>query len=338
MIKIVGDCNFADGYFDLGFGTGTKLSKGWNPFEGLSISSNDYWIGNFECVAAGESGNSGIKGRYFRIQPEYLRHFKHLNLYGVANNHVMQHGDKAYCEMLRVIEDLGADYVGSDSKRSYVFKHQGRTVGIIAFSQRPDNFSSHPLYWALPEYSEIKKEIDSLRDVDFKIAFVHWGIEFIDHPYIDQIQFAHYLVDCGIDFVVGMHPHVLQGIEEYKGKTIAYSLGNCLFNMAWEPTRYSVIANVDFDASQLISFQYIEINQNTYFPNVTGSIPSKYAITSLSAKIGKYMENELYFNEVSRMTSLYRKENRKKFIKNLHHLGIKESMQMIQEFVQRRFK
>ena len=338
MIKIVGDCNFADGYFDVGFGVGTELAKGRNPFAYLNILEKDYWIGNFECVASNISDKFGIKEKYFRVSPELLKQFRNLNLYGVANNHVMQHGERAYREMLETIGDLGVDYVGSDAKRSHVFMHQGKTIGVIAFSQRPDNFTRNPLYWSLPEYSEIKKEIDSLHDVDFKIAFIHWGIEFTDHPYIDQIQFAHYLVDCGIDFVVGMHPHVLQGVEEYKGKTIAYSLGNCLFNMAWGPTRYSVIANVDFESSQLISFQYIEITRNTYFPNVIDSIPSKYAITSLSAKIGKYIENELYFNEVFRMTSLYRKENRKKFIKNLRHLGIKESIQMVREFVQRRFK
>ena len=52
MLIIVGDCNFADGFFDMGFGTGSSIKKGANPFQHIKADdSEDYWIGNFECVA-----------------------------------------------------------------------------------------------------------------------------------------------------------------------------------------------------------------------------------------------------------------------------------------------
>lgn len=336
MIKIVGDCNFADGYFDTGFGIGSSLEDKQNPFEYLDIRDSDYWIGNFECVTSAISNKSKIQSSYFRILPKYLYHFKHLNLYGVANNHVMQHGFLAYEEMLQTLEALGVDYVGADKKRSHVLVHQGRKIGIIAFSQRLDNFTDAPLYWSNPEYGEITKEIKSLQNMDYRIAFVHWGTEFIDYPYVDQKQFAHFLIDCGIDLVIGMHPHVLQGMEIYKGKEIFYSLGNCVFNMEWEPTWYSIIVNVDFHSRQPVSFQYIKRNNINHFPEYVESVPKQYTIPILSEKINKNLENELYFMEVSNKTKLYRKDNRMAFIKNLYRLSIKDAFQIIQDFLQRK--
>ena len=111
-------------------------------------------------------------------------HVKHLDLYGAANNHVMQHGESAYREMLWYLGDYGVQYVGSLERRSTTFFHEGKKVGIMAFSQRPDNFSQRPLYWCLPEYAEIQSELAKLADCDFRIIFVHWGNEFINYPYL----------------------------------------------------------------------------------------------------------------------------------------------------------
>jgi poly-gamma-glutamate synthesis protein (capsule biosynthesis protein) len=57
----------------------------------------------------------------------------------------------------------------------------------------------------------------------------HWGIEREYRPNNVQIQLAHAAVDLGADLVIGEHPHVLQGVENYKGKKIVYSLGNFSF-------------------------------------------------------------------------------------------------------------
>lgn len=61
------------------------------------------------------------------------------------------------------------------------------------------------------------------------ILSIHWGIEKAAEPNEEQIRAAHTAIDCGADAVIGTHPHVLQGIEKYKGKYICYSLGNFSF-------------------------------------------------------------------------------------------------------------
>ena len=84
--------------------------------------------------------------------------------------------------------------------------------------QRLDQFSKEPLYWHNPEIKEIEKELVTIPKDAFKIIYVHWGYEFINRPSQYQKLLAHLLIDMGFDLIIGMHPHVLQGIEKYKGK------------------------------------------------------------------------------------------------------------------------
>lgn len=336
MIRIVGDCNFADGFFDTGFGIGTQIASGKNPFEHLNITDRDYWIGNFECVASSVSDKTGIQSKYFRIAPDVLQGFKHLNLYGVANNHVMQHGSDAYSEMLNTIENLGSAYVGSNARRSFVFEHQGKHIAVIAFNQRPENFSTSPLYWAMPEYKDVEAELHKVKKTDFKIVFVHWGNEFIEYPYNDQIQFAHFLIDSGADIIVGMHSHILQGLEIYKNKHIFYSLGNCLFRMAWEPTKYSICVNIDLSTSEpIISYDYIHIDERTSFPRFVSEVPIRYSVPMLSQRITLKTENEIYYSSVAKKTAYYRKANHRRFLKDAFKWSPGELWSMLSEFVKR---
>lgn len=331
MLKIVGDVNFADGYFDLGLGVGSRIMNGADPFGYLDRQVEDFWIGNFECVCA-----SSATGKPFVIDSQHLDCVEFFDLFGVANNHVMQHGIKAYHEMLSHLNEKNILYAGSNEQRSVKFEHQGKKVGVLAFSQRPDNFTCFPLYWSLPEYKEIQLEITHLSDCDFKIAYIHWGNEFINYPYIDQKQFAHFLVDSGIDLVIGMHPHVMQGFEIYNDKYIFYSLGNFLFNMPWKPTKYSLMVNVDFKADKPITTSYVRIG-NDISPNITLSVPNEYSIEHLNKLITINEENEKYYAKVARCYKNYRKVNRCTIICDFFRMKNKYRINIIKDFINRKF-
>jgi poly-gamma-glutamate synthesis protein (capsule biosynthesis protein) len=75
---------------------------------------------------------------------------------------------------------------------------------------------------------------DAVRDLraagaDLVVFNFHWGIENTYHSNATQRAIAHYCIDQGADLVIGHHPHVKQETETYKGKQIAYSLGNLVF-------------------------------------------------------------------------------------------------------------
>lgn len=337
MLKILGDINFTDGFFDMGFGVGSVIKGGSDPFANLPRFIDDYWIGNFECVCSSVSNKKGTHANQFRIEPEYLAHVRHLDLYGVANNHVMQHGENAYNEMLEHISSFGASYFGTVNKRSHTFIHQGKSVSISGFNQRPENFSKNPLYWAMPNYKDIEKEFNSIRSSDFKIAYIHWGNEFISYPYSDQRFFAHWLIDVGFDLVIGMHPHVLQGFEKYHEKYIFYSLGNAVFNMAWEPTQYSALISVDLEKDHpQVSYQYIHLHN--YFPELIdeANVPSKIRFDSLNALLTNLPENEIYYLQVFEAMDKYRKANRLDILKNMYKLSPKDLKSIVIDYIKRR--
>lgn len=338
MINIVGDINLTDGYFDTGFGVGSAIMNGADPFCRIKRNVEDIWIGNFEGVTANTSSKNGIYKKQFIIPPAFLRDIHHFDYYNVANNHVMQHGGVAFNEMLTHLTSFGSTYFGTDDRRSIEFTYKGKQFCVTGFSQRKENFDSHPLYWYNPEYKDIKEEFDKCKPDSYKIAYIHWGNEFINRPYNDQIKFAHMLIDMGYDLIVGMHPHLLQGYEQYCGKYIYYSIGNFVFNMHWEPLRYAIMLNLDVDKGNVtIKHSYIYI-ENDYFPTpvIEESIPSNYRFSYLNTLINHEMSNEEYYTVLNRFAAQYKKDNRLFLFRNLKKLKISYTYAILYDFIKRR--
>ena len=335
MLRSVGDCNFADGFFDLGLGVGSMIKNGADPFHFIRENSNgDFWIGNFECVCSDYSEKDGIEARQFIISPHVCNHVNHLNFYGIANNHVMQHGVKAYQRMVRFFDEKGIKYAGSREKPSAVFEHQGKSCAIVVFSLRPENYSMPPQYWSNPEYDNVRAELLKNQECDFRIVCVHWGVEFISYPYNDQKQFAHFLIDSGADLVIGTHPHVMQGMEIYKGKHIFYSLGNCVFNMPWEPSKYSLEVIVDL-SSNAVTYRYLHIDKGC-FPVYAEVVPECYTMKYLNSLIGISEDNEKYFAKATMLLEQYRKANRRNFIKNVWKMKCSDVTSLAVDYLKRK--
>lgn len=340
MIWFTGDINYSDGYFDIGIGTGTKIKNGLDPFQNLNRKKEDIWVANFECVCSKLSSNKGIDAKVFRIEPESLVNLSHPAIYSVANNHVMQHGEEAYHDMLQNIKSFGSDYVGTDKKKSIIFTHSGKTISVSSFSLRPENFKFGTSYWYNPELKEIEQEFyQNVEKADFKIAYIHWGIEFMNYPYLDQRKLAHFLIDLGYDIIIGMHPHILQGYEVYNGKYIFYSIGNTVFNMAWYKTRYGALVNVNLSSGlPVVGYEYILIDSN-HIPHIVpeSEVPVDCRFDYLNTLLSHETENEKYFNQLAKYNNAYRKANHIKILKDLFRLNPKISFEIIKQYVNRRF-
>lgn len=334
MIKFVGDINLTDWFFDVGSGIGTRIKNGEDPFAELQRCAEDFWIGNLECVVSAITEKEGTDAQQFIIAPEELEKLKHLDFYGVANNHAMQHGEEAYNCMLQYLNRKGVFYAGNEQKKSTIIVHDEKRIAISVFSQHKDVFSESPCYWYMPEYKELEEEIGEIKKADYRIAYIHWGNEFIEYPYQDQVQFAHYLVDIGYNLIIGMHPHRLQGYEVYKDSHIFYSLGNCVFNMAWEPCRFSAIVSLNTETWE-VTYNYLRLDDRG-FPQVVESIPQNYSFEYLNSLIGKIRENEEYYCDVQSRNKEYQKANRWFFISNLGAMPYKVKKDMIMDFVKRR--
>ena len=87
-------------------------------------------------------------------------------------------------------------------------------------------------------------------EADLVVVLVHWGIEHMALPERYQQELGRRYIDAGADLVIGSHPHVLQGFENYKDRWIAYSLGNFIFTVNQHaPTSRTAILEADCNAA-----------------------------------------------------------------------------------------
>lgn len=190
-----------------------------------------------------------------------------------ANNHTLDWSYEGMFETMDVLRSAKIVCVGTGRTREEAFNLKFLTlgkskVGFVGFTTclpefyratalRPGAASIHVksrydidfrrtdmfpglLPRVITELDEM--EVRSLLDLvdeakenaDFLIAGVHWGVAAQDQIIAYQIELAHKLIDHGVDVVAGHHPHILHGIEVYKGKPIFYSLSHLTFHLSSE--------------------------------------------------------------------------------------------------------
>ena len=340
MIHFTGDICLCDKAFDIGFGAGSKIAQGKiRPFDGLNKDNDDVWIGNFEGVISNVTCHEDYTRDSFRISAEnYDKCGSIIDYWGIANNHVMEHGGEAYQQMEQLLSANSKGVFGSDMQRTICFNHQGKKIATTGFSLRVEEGKHQPQYWHIPELKEIQTECEHYADADYRIAYIHWGVEYVNYPELEQVRLAHWLIDIGYDLIIGMHPHILQGFEIYKGKYIYYSLGNCIFNMDYTPSKYGAIVALDVTTGEVRS-RYIHIN-SICCPNYISEseVPESYRFASLNKKLTIERNIEKYISEYHRGLKLYRKSNNRYIIKNLHHYRLGVILQILSSFVKRRLK
>lgn len=141
----------------------------------------------------------------------------------VANNHILDYGIEGFDQTIRTIHHSGISTVG-DSDYWYnkstcflaytLFNGTWEGKGIVSFSTER-------------AHQDICKAKE--KGAQCIVTIMHWGIENYSQPNDEQIKIGHWLIDEGVDLVIGHHPHCIQPIEQYKEHFIVYSLGNCIF-------------------------------------------------------------------------------------------------------------
>lgn len=174
----------------------------------------------------------------FRTPPRYVRHLvaAGFTVMNVANNHTFDFGIDGVESTIAALEDAGIQAAGGDNVAAFCIRE--KTVAVVGFSYSPPSPHSHPLQ-EVPEAMETVAGLK--REYDLVIVSVHGGAEGKDAGRVTDadeifagvnrgnvVRFARAVIDAGADLVIGHGPHVPRAIEVYKGKLIAYSLGNFL--------------------------------------------------------------------------------------------------------------
>jgi poly-gamma-glutamate capsule biosynthesis protein CapA/YwtB (metallophosphatase superfamily) len=184
------------------------------------------------------------KGIYFRADPKVIKGIvdSGLDFLSLANNHSLDWGVDALADTMSLLKTAGVRYAGVGRTREEalspaVFRMGDKSVAFIAYNDvYPLSVSEERrsmLTLDLRE-GEIEKEIRLLKKkYDILIVSVHAGTEYNGKQEEEKARKLRSLVDAGADVVLGHHPHAVQDIEIYRGRVVAYSLGNLIFDQSW---------------------------------------------------------------------------------------------------------
>jgi poly-gamma-glutamate synthesis protein (capsule biosynthesis protein) len=220
------------------------------------------------------------KSYTFRAHPKRVDILKEIgvDIVSLANNHALDFGQEALLDTFTTLDEAEIDYVGAGvnmerAKAPIYYTIGETTIAYVAASHviyamdwyatdtRPGMIGTYDPTLFVASIKEAKE------NSDFVVAYVHWGKERTHEPVSYQKNLARIYIDAGADAVIGCHPHVMQGIEFYKGKTIAYSLGNYWFNSS---KRESGLLKIYLNPDGTTETQLLPaMNDNTYTYMIT---------------------------------------------------------------------
>lgn len=227
-----------------------------HPFAGTAsaIRRADIAICNLEAPF-GTKGKPFKKRFTFLVPPSYAGAMCRagFDVVALANNHMMDYGPEPLKETIAVLDSLGIAHSGaglnlSQARRPAVVERNGLKVAFLSYSKvYPAEFwaTARRAGTAPGESSYVRGDVAAAKkESDLVVVSFHWGAELMDTPKQYQKDLAHLAIDSGADLVLGHHPHILQGMEVYKGKLIAYSLGNFAFGSRSRRCTESVMLEV----------------------------------------------------------------------------------------------
>ena len=225
-LSVVGDCTLGT---DETFDYNTSLNAYYENYGADYFlqnvkdifSADGLTIANFEGTLT-DSDEREDKTFAFKAPASYASILTSGSVEAVntANNHSHDYGEQSFNDTLAALDDAGIVHFGYDE--TAVMDVKGIKVGLVGI---------YELYDHLEREQQLKDNIAKVKadGAQLIVVIFHWGNETETVPDSNQTTLGRIAIDEGADLVCGHHPHVLQGIETYKGKNIVYSLGNFCF-------------------------------------------------------------------------------------------------------------
>ena len=260
-LSVVGDCTLGT---DETFDYDTSLNAYYENYGADYFlqnvkdifSTDDLTIANFEGTLT-DSDEREDKTFAFKAPASYASILTGGSVEAVntANNHSHDYGEQSFNDTLAALDDAGIVHFGYDE--TAVMDVKGIKVGLVGI---------YELYDHLEREQQLKDNIAKVKadGAQLIVAIFHWGNETETVPDSNQTTLGRIAIDEGADLVCGHHPHVLQGIETYKGRNIVYSLGNFCFGGNSSPS--------DMD-TMIFQQTFTVTSEGVQADNVTNIIP-----------------------------------------------------------------
>ena len=273
-VSAVGDCTIG---YDETFGYENRFDQVFknNDYDPKYFFSNvlpifeadDLTIANLETTFTNASKKASKTYR-FRGDPSYVQILEEgsIEAVNIANNHMYDYLQKGFDDTVETLQNSSVSYFGYETYRILELK-EGIKVGLAGFHIGAGDWTGRK--------KTIAAAIDYLNgNASLVILSFHWGIEGNYTPTAAQKSLARFCIDSGVDLVLGHHPHVLQGIENYNGKYIAYSLGNFCFGGNRNPKdKDTMIFQQKFEFSP--QKELIQTHEPIIYPTSLSSVKNK---------------------------------------------------------------
>ena len=215
------------------------------------VKSADISVANLETTI-GKSGYSGYPS--FCAPDSFLHAVKDAGFKVLlfANNHCMDKGKRGALYTLDMLDSLQISHCGvyrnakeREERYPLIIEEKGIRVAILNYTYGTNGRDiPHPMVVNLIEKETISRDIQTAKEKvpDAIIACMHWGDEYVSLPPQHIKELSDWLIEQGVDHIIGNHPHVVQPIEIRESKTtpdrnvVAYSTGNLVSNMSLRRT------------------------------------------------------------------------------------------------------
>lgn len=251
-----------------------------------AVRGAELFLVNLECPFT-DRGEKLPKNFNFRARPELVGSLVGAGVGAVslANNHMMDFGSIGLTDTLATLDQVKIPHFGAggslgEARKALVLERGGIRFALLGYFFLGDRniepkeviatdgtpgVAGHHEDEAIMERM-LREDIAVARSqADLVIPFFHWGKEGEHSPQGYQQRLAHAAVEAGAAAVLGSHPHVLQGMELYRGVPVLYSLGNFVFGGNWNPKdKESALVRLRFTPGGYLDSEVIPLQTDRY--------------------------------------------------------------------------
>jgi poly-gamma-glutamate synthesis protein (capsule biosynthesis protein) len=260
-------------------------------------------IGNLESPISTRGTAMENKQFTLRVGPIAANALKAagIRVVTLANNHILDFGPQALQDTLTILGENNILYAGAgmhldDARAPALLKLGGRTIAFLSYSLTfpVEFYAAAGRPGTAPGYREyVKRDIEKVRPLaDLVVVSFHWGAELMPTAKDYQQDIGRRSIDWGADLVLGHHPHILQELEVYRGRLIAYSLGNFVFGSESDRTNASIILLCTYRGTSLVRVEAVPLDVNNYRvayqPRVLTGTKAESLLADLNAASAKF--------------------------------------------------
>lgn len=243
------------------------------------FNSADYAVANLEGPIT-PVHRAPEKSIDFQFDPDVISALQAtgIDAFSQANNHGLDQGSAGYQDSVAALRSAGFLAFGHQVQDSDI-SYATTTINGIRVAFMGWNTTDNPM-----DRVQAKIAIEHANaEADLIIAYLHWGLEYQDLPSRDQTDTAHWLIDQGLDAVIGGHPHWVQGLGSYKGKPIVWSLGNFIFDQDFsKETKQGMAVELTIDKEGIVQIIPIPIQIDRSQPRVVTELERQTRLDALS--------------------------------------------------------